>query len=619
MTCIILVAGHNNSLERQIRLKDENNELRLHGIPKALLPVQGRNGKPECSILDLWWDDLQQRRQFSSVLLVTNADKYKHFERWATANDFPVDNIINDGTTTHDNRIGAVANFDLALRTKGIKGDVMVVSGDMLTHEDFDINGVKRFFDHQVGDLCIYYTMKDDEQTSSRGMLEVDQHTKRVTKFAEKPDTWPTRFAGVVFYCFKAQTCKELLPEFMSAKNRVEERNFGNFMEWLVPRGNVYGMKVPTSFKLIGPSTSLDEYMKVKASRVCPTILSNKDSRITKRAYARVGLMGNPSDGFNGKTIAMSIKNFWAEVSVWESEKLKLLPHPINDPSEFSGLSDLFAISGKEGYVGGLRLMQATCKKFYEHCSEKGVALPKRNFTMKYDTNIPRQVGLAGSSCIVTACLKALMKFYCLNEIDIPKCVQPSLVLSVEVEELYITAGLQDRVIQTYEGIVYMDFAKEVMDAQGYGNYEEIHIKPPETLFLLYARDPSDSGKIHSDVKDRWKLGDPEVVAAMRRFAELTDEGRAALISGDMKRFGELMDANFNLRRELYTDAALGRKNICMIELGRKFGAHMKFPGSGGACVGMMSDPTNLGPLSTTAQQEGFVCIPLIPNYPESE
>ena len=36
----------------------------------------------------------------------------------------------------------------------------------------------------------------------------------------------------------------------------------------------------------------------------------------------RVGLMGNPSDGFHGKTISMSIENFWAEVTIKESEKL---------------------------------------------------------------------------------------------------------------------------------------------------------------------------------------------------------------------------------------------------------------------------------------------------------
>eukprot|EP00662_Eupelagonemidae_sp_cell21_P028331 gene28331-56615_t len=163
-------------------------------------------------------------------------------------------------------------------------------------------------------------------------------------------------------------------------------------------------------------------------------------------------------------------------------------------------LSDLFFISKKEGYVGGLRLMQATCKKFYEWCSTKGVALVKRNFTLRYDTNIPRQVGLAGSSCIVTATLRALMAFYDVTDEDIPKELQPQLVLT-------------DRVVQTYQGLVYMDFAKELMEEQGHGRYEQLDLSlAPPNLFLLFARDPSDSGRIHANVKERWREGDPEVL-----------------------------------------------------------------------------------------------------------
>lgn len=73
---------------------------------------------------------------------------------------------------------------------------------------------------------------------------------------------------------------------------------------------------------------------------------------------------------------------------------------------------------------GGLRLMQATCKRFFEYCRDHGIALDRRNFTMSYDTNIPRQVGLAGSSAIVTSALRCLMSFYKLTDSDIPKTLQ---------------------------------------------------------------------------------------------------------------------------------------------------------------------------------------------------
>ena len=55
------------------------------------------------------------------------SSRYKHYERWATANDFPVENIINDGSTTHQNSLGAVADLELSVRCKGSQDDIMVV------------------------------------------------------------------------------------------------------------------------------------------------------------------------------------------------------------------------------------------------------------------------------------------------------------------------------------------------------------------------------------------------------------------------------------------------------------------------------------------------------------
>ena len=208
-------------------------------------------------------------------------------------------------------------------------------------------------------------------------------------------------------------------------------------------------------------------------------------------------LMGNPSDGFFGKTISLSIKNFWAEVTICESARLILTPHPLNDPTEFGSLADLHDSYGRDGYLGGLRLLQATCKKFYHYCSKHGIALAKRNFTLKYDTNVPRQVGLAGSSAIVTATLQCLMHFFNLTLSDLPKEVQPQFILEVEKSELHINAGLQDRVIQVYEGLVFMDFSQELMSENGHGNYSYLHLTGTDLprFFLAYLTDPSDSGK----------------------------------------------------------------------------------------------------------------------------
>ena len=69
---------------------------------------------------------------------MTNADKFKHYERWATASDFPTDNIVNDGSTDHADRLGSVADLALCLRAKKIleegssSQEVLVIAGDMI-------------------------------------------------------------------------------------------------------------------------------------------------------------------------------------------------------------------------------------------------------------------------------------------------------------------------------------------------------------------------------------------------------------------------------------------------------------------------------------------------------
>ncbi|XP_056139075.1 glucuronokinase with putative uridyl pyrophosphorylase [Lampris incognitus] len=615
MICILLVAGHGTLLETQIKNDSTGLYSQLTGVPKALLP--GIGGK---KILDFWWETVNTRQLFTEVYLVTNADKYKHYERWATANDFPVENVVNDGSTTLDDRLGAVADLELAIRSRKLNDNIMVIAGDMLcADQNFDIAQVIRFFKSKPGELAIYYELEEGEESSSRGIVEVCPDTHRVTRFLEKPQNGLTesRLASVVFYCLRSNTLP-CISEFLNLQLQAEDRSFGQFWEWLINEKHlqVFGMKLPTGFQLIG-QVGFSDYTKW-LSHYSAKQRDKPNNTFTCRSYARVGLMGNPSDGFNGKTIAMTISNFWAEVTLVESQALVLLPHPLNDPTEFGSLQDLFCISRKEGYLGGLRLLQATCKKFYQFCSKQGIALTKQNFTLKYDTNIPRQVGLAGSSAIVSATLKCLMKFYNITDSDLPKAIRANFILNVETDELFITAGLQDRVVQVYEGLVYMDFSKALMEDRGYGEYVSLDMSSLPTFWLGYLSDPSDSGRIHSNVRQRWLNGEPVVVDAMKSFAELTDQARTALQDKDWNKLAQLMDQNFELRRSVYTDECLGPGNLKMVQLARQFGSAVKLPGSGGAVVGLCLDQARLVEMRQAFQEAGCVFCVIVPYSPSA-
>jgi glucuronokinase len=307
--------------------------------------------------------------------------------------------------------------------------------------------------------------------------------------------------------------------------------------------------------------------------------------RIVKsHAHARAGLLGNPSDGFFGKTLSVIVKDFTARVVLYEWPELEIMLSK-QDRCQFDRIEELVEDVKLNGLYGGLRLIKAAIKKFAEHCQGQGVRLPERNFSLRYETDIPRQVGLAGSSAIITAVFRGLMEFY---GVSISREVLPSLILSVETDEIGIQAGLQDRVCQVYEGLVYMDFERAHLEARGHGKYESLDPALLPRLYIAYRQDLSKiSGVYHSNLRARWENKDPQVLEAMKTFARLAEEGRQCLLRRDHATLARLMDENLDTRASI---TKLDPRNVQMVELARSLGVCAKYAGSGGSIVGICED-----------------------------
>lgn len=302
---------------------------------------------------------------------------------------------------------------------------------------------------------------------------------------------------------------------------------------------------------------------------------------IKTQAYARAGLIGNPSDIYFGKTISIIVKNFGASILLYESPELCIEPQG-EDKNEFKNIHDMVDKVRSNGYYGGSRLVKASIKKFYEYCKNNKITLHNKNFTVRYYSSIPRQVGLAGSSAIVTATIKALIKYY---EIEIPKEYLPTLILSVEKEELGIRAGLQDRVAQVYEGCVYMDFEKNHLEKFGYGIYEPIDVVKLPSLYIAYKVELSKvSGVVLNDTYTRFMNGEKAVIDSIAKIASLAEEGKKAINEKDYKRLHDLMNENFDLRKKIMN---ISESNLEMIDTARKCGASSAFAGSGGSIIGI--------------------------------
>jgi glucuronokinase len=305
---------------------------------------------------------------------------------------------------------------------------------------------------------------------------------------------------------------------------------------------------------------------------------------IRNRAYARAGFVGNPSDGYHGKTISFTFSNFYAETVMYEAPYIELLPSR-RDRSIYRSLADLDETVRACGYYGGIRLLQASLKRFNEYCRNRGLELPDKGFAMRYFSSIPHHVGMAGSSAIITACFLGLMKFY---GVEIPQPELANVILSVETEELGIGAGLQDRVAQVYQGVTYMDFDQATMEATGAGRYEALDPASLPNLYIAYKRELSEGSEVfHNDIRARFDRGEEKVVNAMTAWAGLAEEVRTALEAGRTDVIGDLLNANFDLRRSIYQ---IHPDNLEMVDAARSTGASAKFTGSGGAIVGTYAD-----------------------------
>jgi glucuronokinase len=305
---------------------------------------------------------------------------------------------------------------------------------------------------------------------------------------------------------------------------------------------------------------------------------------VKSRSFARAGFLGNPSDGYYGKTISFSFTEFFVDLRLSASSRLRFVPGEVDDAT-FDSPRQLVRDLRLYGYYGGIRMLKAVSKLFFEWCEEHSVELDDQNFTAEYQINIPRLVGLSGSSAICSAMLKALMEFY---NVEIPLEDQPTITMNAEREELGIACGLQDRVAQIYNGVTFMDFERSLVESTGHGKYERLDIAAMPNIYIAY--DPNraeESGKAHKKVKKLFQQQNNDVVAAMKEFADIAQKGRDAIVAGKLDLIPELVNANFDLRDRIFNVSEENRK---MVMVARQAGASAKFAGSGGAIVGTFED-----------------------------
>lgn len=328
------------------------------------------------------------------------------------------------------------------------------------------------------------------------------------------------------------------------------------------------------------------------------------DGRLRSRVCARASLLGNPSDGYGGAVLSLSLAQFAAEVILTPGDSLRFQPNPIGDRLDFEDIETFVSYVGGHGYRGGIPVLQAVVRQVCQNfCigTKSASPLPPL-FSLSYSTSIPRQRGLSGSSAIACAALNCVLEYWGLSAVC-PPTHRPALLLAAE-QDLGIQAGLQDRIVQVFGGIVFADYSDLTADqsqaqtcpkgARVTRVYRNKTQHPP-LLFIVHPEHTppgKDSGQVHSNFKRRWDSGNmPELKTYMEEMAQLARSGVKAFEDEDWEKLGSLMDKTFALRRLMFGDDGLGLENIKMVEqLKLKIdNIHATLCGSGGALAVLCS------------------------------
>ena len=328
---------------------------------------------------------------------------------------------------------------------------------------------------------------------------------------------------------------------------------------------------------------------------------------------ARIGLLGNPSDGYNGQCISALARNWRARCVLrphenrWDgSITLKVKGQ---DDIQVESLKKL-AEDPPDVSEGGLeRLVLGTLLHFQDECIASGFAMEASGFEMDVETNVPRQVGLAGSSAVIISILRCLLTHHGLGTALPPHAVA-DLALKVETERLDIHGGLQDRLPQAYNRMLHMDFREDLMDGRGWGAYSHIDDALLPEMWVAHAAMGDESGRVHADLPGRWAEQEPVMVRVIGELAWCAHRGKEALESADVNALATEIDRNFDLRTELFGQEALG-DNIAMVELARELGSCAKQPGSGGAILGIVPDDDFIERATPAFAEHGWTLVRL--------
>jgi len=219
--------------------------------PKPLLEVGER------SIINHIFVKLEEIKNLEEVYVVTNDKFYSTFVDWSKSlnSSFKL-KIVNDGTKSNEDRLGAVGDIHFVVKQEKINDDLMVIAGDNLF--GFSLLDFADFFKEKNTSLVAFHDLKDKDKVKGKYGVGIVQGSK-VVDFAEKPTEPKSSLASTACYFFKRN-------DLVHIKNMVKSGKVdapGNLIKYLATESEVHAFVFDEHWFDVGSFESLAEAKKL--------------------------------------------------------------------------------------------------------------------------------------------------------------------------------------------------------------------------------------------------------------------------------------------------------------------------------------------------------------------
>lgn len=198
--------------------------------PKALIEVKG---KP---IIEHIIKRIAEVKEVDHIFIVTNNKFFFVFEQWLDSFNchIPI-KIINDHTTSNDDRKGQVGDIIYAIDEEQLDDDLLIIAGDNLFN--FSLKPCHDFFIEKKSNVNALYDVRDKEEAKNLGIVSVDTAGKFLS-FEEKPKNPKSTLASLGIMFFSRETI-ETIRAYVKEGNDPDM--MGNFFTWFITKQPVYG------------------------------------------------------------------------------------------------------------------------------------------------------------------------------------------------------------------------------------------------------------------------------------------------------------------------------------------------------------------------------------------